>query len=116
MPYRISLLLTASLVLLSGCETTQTVQNQSNYEVCRLSLYRPPLQSADAINEADRQVRLRKLDCGTYAGAMQQQQEQALRILQNASRPAPVEQGMRTYIINGKLVTCTTSGSVTNCF
>ena len=33
-----------------------------------------------------------------------------------AQTNSPYQQGTHTYIINGKHVTCTTSGTVTNCF
>lgn len=65
-----------------GCATPASVQYSSDYEICRLSLLRPPLQSSQAISEADRQVRNRKLNCNLYASTIFQQQQEGLQQLQ----------------------------------
>ncbi len=67
---------------LYGCATPASVQYSSDYEICRLSLLRPPLQSVQAINEADRQIRFRRLNCNLYAATIFQQQQIGLQQLQ----------------------------------
>jgi hypothetical protein len=74
------------LLILAGCETTSSVQRVSDYEVCRLSILRPPLQSDAAISEADRQIRVRGVNCGAYAGTILQQQQQGLDQMQQGLR------------------------------
>ena len=67
---------------LVGCQTPSSVQRVSDYEVCRLSMLRPPLQSDAAIKEADRQITVRGVNCGAYAGTILQQQQQGLDQMQ----------------------------------
>lgn len=64
-------------------------------------------------------------NCSQYYGAadaQRQNDERFERSLKALSPPAPqqpsagYQQGTHTYIINGKMVTCTTTGTVTNCF
>ena len=76
------LLLSFICFVLYGCATPASVQNSGDYEICRLSLLRPPLQSIGAINEADRQIRVRGLNCNIYASTIFQQQQQGLQQLQ----------------------------------
>ena len=76
------LLLSFICFVLYGCATPASVQNSGDYEICRLSLLRPPLQSAQAINEADRQIRVRRLNCNIYASTIFQQQQLGLQQLQ----------------------------------
>jgi hypothetical protein len=80
------ILFTVSAVLLASCATPTTVQRESDYELCRLSILRPPLQSNAAINEADRQIRARGLNCAAYAGTILQQQQQGLDQMQQGLR------------------------------
>jgi hypothetical protein len=82
-----------TVVFLLGCATPNTVQRESDYEICRLSILRPPLQSAQAINEADRQIRIRGVNCSAYAGNILHQQQiglqqmqQGLNMMQQGSR------------------------------
>ena len=84
-----AILVAITLVLtvgLDGCATPSTVRMASDYEICRLSILRPPLQSNEAIAEADRQIRARGLNCGSYAGTILQRQDEGLRELQQMSR------------------------------
>lgn len=76
------LLLSFICFVLYGCATPASVQNSGDYEICRLSLLRPPLQSVQAINEADRQIRVRRLNCNIYASTIFQQQQLGLQQLQ----------------------------------
>jgi hypothetical protein len=97
---------------LTGCETPTSVQRVSDYEICRLSILRPPLQSAAAINEADRQIRLRGVNCGSYASTIFQQQQQGLNQLQQGlanqqKRNEPLSRPIQT--------TCTRNGQIVNC-
>ena len=71
-----------TLIALVGCATPSSVQRESDYELCRLSILRPPLQSAAAINEADRQIRIRGTNCAAYASTILQQQQQGLQQMQ----------------------------------
>ncbi len=80
------LFLTVIAVLLASCATPTTVQRESDYEVCRLSILRPPLQSNAAISEADRQIRVRGVNCAAYAGTILQQQQQGLDQMQQGLR------------------------------
>lgn len=75
-------LLSVICLAIYGCATPASVQTSSDYEICRLSLLRPPLQSPQAINEADRQIRVRGLNCNLYAATIFQQQQQGLQQLQ----------------------------------
>jgi hypothetical protein len=76
------LFITATSLALAGCATPSSVQRESDYELCRLSILRPPLQSATAINEADRQIRIRRTNCAAYASTILQQQQQGLQQMQ----------------------------------
>ena len=76
------ILLSVFCYFLYGCATPASVQYSSDYEICRLSLLRPPLQSVQAINEADRQIRFRGLNCNLYAATIFQQQQIGLQQLQ----------------------------------
>lgn len=87
------LICASTVMLLLGCATPSTVQRESDYEICRLSILRPPLQSAQAINEADRQIRMRGVNCSAYAGNILHQQQiglqqmqQGLQMMQQGSR------------------------------
>lgn len=80
------IIFSVSAVLLASCATSTSVQSESDYEICRLSMLRPPLQSAAAINEADRQIRVRGVNCAAYAGTILQQQQQGLDQMQQGLR------------------------------
>jgi hypothetical protein len=83
-----------NLILLSlvGCQTPSSVQRVSDYEICRLSLLRPPLQTNAVISEADRQVSARGVNCAAYAGTIFQQQQQGLQQLQQGMTIPPQRQ------------------------
>lgn len=99
---------------LVGCETPSSVQRVSDYEICRLSILRPPLQSAAAISEADRQIRVRGVNCGVYAGTILQQQQQGLEQMQQGLRQmqqnqsVPQQQNRTTQMT----ITCTRMGDM----
>jgi hypothetical protein len=99
---------------LVGCETPSSVQRVSDYEICRLSILRPPLQSAAAISEADRQIRVRGVNCGAYAGTILQQQQQGLEQMQQGLRqmqqnPSVPQQQNRTTQMT---INCTRMGDM----
>lgn len=101
-------------IALVGCETPSSVQQVSDYEICRLTILRPPLQSAEAISEADRQVRVRGLNCGAYVGTILQQQQQGLEQMQQGlrqmqqSQSVPQQQNRTTQMT----ITCTRIGDM----
>lgn len=55
---------------------------------------------------------------GAAAAARNEANRQSDEALQRALRPPPnqVKQGTHTYIINGRTVNCTTSGTYTSCY
>ena len=98
---------------LVGCETPSTVQRVSDYEICRLSILRPPLQSAAAINEADRQIRVRGVNCGAYAGTILQQQQQGLNQMQQGLQQMQKGTGVQQQLPNSPnqtSISCTKIG------
>jgi hypothetical protein len=107
--------LSLCLVVMSmaGCATPVSVQRASDYEVCRLSLLRPPLQSDSAIYEADRQIKVRGLNCNSYAGTIYQQQQQGLNqlILMQQQQQQQQQQQIRTPV----QTTCSRNGQFVNC-
>lgn len=99
---------------LIGCETPSSVQQVADYEICRLSILRPPLQSAAVISEADRQIRVRGVNCGAYAGTILQQQQQGLEQMRQGLRQMQQSQSIpqqqnRTTQMN---ITCTRIGDM----
>jgi len=106
----------SALALMAGCATPVSVQGASDYEVCRLSLLRPPLQSGTAINEADRQIRTRGLDCNTYAGTIYQQQQQGMNALIQMQQQQQQQQLQRQQQIRTPIqTTCYRNGQYVNC-
>lgn len=72
--------------LLLGCATPEYVAKQSDWDVCRFTMGGPHARNAEA--EAKR----RGLDCRQYYGAIQQQNANRNRALQNylrATQPPP---------------------------
>ena len=64
-------------LLLSSCSTPGEVIQASDYRVCRAHILRPPLMGSSALEEANRQVAARNLDCSKYAAAIMQEKENA---------------------------------------
>ena len=93
---RSTLLSLTAIALISGCATPSSVQVASDYEVCRLSLLRPPMQSTQAITEADRQVGLRGLNCAVFAARIYSQQQAGLLMLQQSANQFNSNQVQRT--------------------
>jgi hypothetical protein len=115
-------LLLVPCLALFGCATPATVQRASDYEICRLSLLRPPLQSAQALAEADRQISVRRLNCAAYAGTIFQQQQEGLNQLQRGlEHMGGQRSGSGTYSTPSRqAITCYKtrewiSGSLKNC-
>lgn len=105
--------------LIAGCATPVSVQSASDYEVCRLSLLRPIMQSDTALNEADNQVRNRGLNCSNYAGIIYQQQQQginALMIMQQQQQLQQQQQQQRQQQMRMPTqTTCHRNGQYVNC-
>jgi ribosomal protein L19 len=84
---------------LVGCETPSTVQRVSDYEIC--------------INEADRQIRVRGVNCGAYAGTILQQQQQGLNQMQQGLQQMQKGTGVQQQLPNRPnqtSITCTKIG------
>ena len=93
---------------LTGCHTPRDVEGFSDYRVCRSHILRPPLASRDALLEADRQVRLRGLDCSRYASAIMQEDANNTQLLQQLSQPQPRTTQTRCWG-SGIFVQCTSN-------
>ena len=114
-------LIAGLFLLLAGCASVSSVQKASNYEVCRLAIKRPPLQPNSAIEEADRQIQYRRLDCSVYAASFAAQEAAALQMLgmglnqmsQGYQQPAPTT--FQNYNIRGNQYNCMTTGTMTTC-
>ncbi len=78
---RLVFITTTSLALV-GCATVSEVQRLSDYEICRLSILRPPITNPGVVEEADRQIRIRGTNCAAYASTILQQQQQGLQQMQ----------------------------------
>lgn len=95
------------LLALAGCQTPADVAGYSDYRICRSHILRPPLASRDALLEADRQVRLRGLDCSRYASAIMQEDATNTRVLQQLSQQPQQQRPIQTR--------CTGSGIFVQC-
>ena len=118
---------------LSGCATDPAVfAQQSSMQLCIDVLNFPP-------ENVNRNARLAELSrrgetCSAYIGAARAQgqanaqrdaatTQMGLQLLQQGQARPPTQntqpypsQNTQTYNFNGRTVTCTTSGSTTNCF
>ena len=94
-------------VSLVGCQTPADVSAYSDYRICRAHILRPPLASSDVLLEADRQVRLRGLDCSKYADAIMRQDESNTRALLQLSQPQQQKPIQTQCWRNGIYVNCT---------
>jgi hypothetical protein len=74
------------VILLAGCATPQSISTASDYEICRVSLLRPTFLSPETINQANFQVRQRRVDCSKFAAIIYQRQDEGVRELQGISR------------------------------
>lgn len=112
---RVLIFLISSL-LLGSCATPTSVQRESDYELCRLSILRPPLQSNSAINEADRQIRIRGVNCAAYAGTILQQQQQGFEQMQQGMKQmqqgSGIPSGRNQNRTNQMNVSCTKIGDM----
>ena len=114
----------ASAVLLSSCAADPAIyRSQSSAKLCMDYLTLPSMN----INQESREAELarRGESCGQYTGAANARRAsdaQFQNTLNSLSQPQNVpaatqgyQQGTHTYTINGRLVTCTTIGTTTNC-
>jgi len=61
-------------VLGTACTTASSVTNAGDYDVCRIAIRKPPFTTSSAIDEANRQIYVRNLDCSRWASIFAQQQ------------------------------------------
>ena len=82
--------------------------NVDDYTLCKAATHR---ELYDPSPSVIREVQRRGLDCRrlyTYTPT-------PIIVPPTTQSPQP-QQGTHTYLINGKYVTCTTTGTITNCF
>lgn len=120
----LALVTSISALSLGGCATDPAIyRTQSSMKLCMDYLTLPSIN----VNRGARAEELgrRGENCSQYLGAasaQRQNDERFDRALRSLSPPAPqqpttgYQQGTHTYMINGKMVTCTTTGTITNCF
>jgi hypothetical protein len=72
MRFRIFLISIILGAMLSGCVTPQQVAAESDYNLCRAAINGARLSQA-SMQELQRQIRIRNLDCSKYATAIVQQ-------------------------------------------
>jgi hypothetical protein len=109
--------------ILTGCATVESVQYASDYEVCRLSILRPPLQDPAVIYEADRQIGVRGLNCALYSAQIRSaQQEGYAEMERGLSQIERASQGTTTNSSesSSSKISCFlrgeyTSGTLKNC-
>ena len=105
----IGLAVALSAALISGCQTPAEVAGYSDYRICRASILRPLLASESLIAEAERQIRVRGVDCSRYASAIMQEDANSTRALQALSQQGQQNKPVQTQCIkNGIFVNCTT--------
>lgn len=116
--------LASMVLLLAGCATDPAIyRTQSSMKLCMDYLTVPSFN----VNQGARAEELarRSENCSQYFGAANAQRqnderfERSLRALSTSAPPQPgvgYQQGTHTYMINGKTVTCTTTGTNTSCF
>ena len=112
---------TLSSLLLHGCMTAQDYARTPTSKLCLDYLTLPSMNvNHEARAEALAQ---RGENCAAYTGAAAARRdadrafENSLQMMQQSSQPSiNYQQGTHTYLINGKYTTCTTTGSITNCF
>lgn len=107
--------------ILSGCAALtgpDYYKNTSTYEICRQLMTLPSMN----VNHGARTAELsrRGENCGApsdLAAAQRQADQQLMQNLRPVQPQQPAyQQGTHTYFFNGKYVTCTTTGTMTNCF
>lgn len=109
---KLKYLLSAILIFqLLACANPERVRASSDYNVCRLVILQPPLAPRENMQEAERQIRLRNLDCSRYAGAIIQQDINATNALIQLNQMNQQQQQIRNPI----QTTCVRNGVFTNC-
>ncbi len=111
-------------ILLSGCAADPAIyRSQSSAKLCMDYLTLPSMNVNQGAREAE--LARRGESCSQYTGtanARRASDAQFQNTLNSLSQPqsAPAatqgyQQGTHTYMINGRMVTCTTTGTMTNC-
>ena len=115
-----------TVVILSSCtKSPEYYRNQSSMDLCVKYLSLPSLNIHQ--NDRAKELARRNENCSQYAGAAEAKRrsdegfQRSLQSLSNTlnqpyNNAVQYRQGTHTYIMNGKQVTCTTTGTVTNCF
>ena len=109
----------------TNCTTTEEIYTWSNQQLCMHHLTKPSINIHH--NTVASILSMRNENCARYIGQAQlviererlrMEQMEYWRKLGESGKPRPLntQQGTHTYIIDGKMVTCTTTGTVTNCF
>lgn len=121
---KVYLLMLSFAILLSGCAADPAIyRSQSSAKLCMDYLTLPSINVNQGAREAE--LARRGESCAQYTGAANARRAsdaQFQNTLNSLSQPqsAPAapqgyQQGTRTYMINGRMVTCTTTGTITNC-
>ena len=92
-----------------GCANPDKIRLSSDYNICRLVILQPPLAPRENMEEAEIQVRYRKLDCSKYAAAIIQQDNNATNALIQLNQMN--QQQYRTPVQTN----CVRNGVYTNC-
>ena len=109
------------IFILQGCMTAQDYAHTPTSKLCLDYLTLPSMNvNHEARAEALAQ---RGESCAGYTGAAAARRDadrafqNSLQMMQQGMQPAVnYQQGTHTYIINGRQTTCTTTGTMTNCF
>ena len=117
----IVLTIVTSFVFLA-CTSTEELYTMSNQKLCMHYLTKPSINIYHS--RVGNILFERNEDCSRYVAAAQlviekeRQTMEYLRKIGESGKPRPLntQQGTHTYTIDGKLVTCTTTGTHTTCF
>ena len=118
--YLLSVVILPTMLLLAGCAGTPTDYSRtSTMDLCVGYLSLPSYN----INQRARVAELsrRGEDCSQYYEAARIKRQTDKQMLDTGMKllnppPRTYQQGTHTYIIDGRTVTCTTTGTVTHCF
>ena len=111
-------------ILVSGC-ATKTADSYRDTPTATLCMDYLTLPSYNINQDARAQaLSNRGENCSSYTGTARTRiqansaMQNSLNALQQQGTQQQIapQQGTRTYMINGKMTTCTTTGQITNCF
>jgi hypothetical protein len=117
-------ILTATCVLQSSCMTAADYANTPTAKLCIDYLTLPSINFNHPAREEE--LRRRGENCAAYTGIAAQRRaaddafERSLQNMQRSTNNSPAAsnppQGTHQFIKDGKVVTCTTTGNVTQCY